>query len=204
MSNLIITDYMAGQIGDEYYETVGEGCEYVGRIDDIDHSDDDLRYHLEPNKKDLRWSSKDVFDHFEREVTDEESDSDDGMDKITDITQVRAGDTEVTKSGNRYKVIKNDSISSILKLKAAIPESNDENTWLHDSAFAYALRPKPEVPNAPGLYRDKDGGVWELIEGRGCWHLHNGAGFICPTHQDKDALDQEFAPYSRIDLERES
>jgi len=204
MSNMIITDYMAGQIGDEYYE---HQCnEAAGLVIEIDDTDNGNRYHLDRGgaKNCSSWPALSNFDHFEREVPDEASDPDAGMDKITDITQVRAGDTEVTKSGNRYKVIKNDSISSTLKLKAAIPESNDENTWLHDSAFAYALRPKPEVPNAPGLYRDKDGGVWELIEGRGCWRLHNGAGFICPTRQDKGALDQEFAPYSRIDLERES
>lgn len=32
--------------------------------------------------------------------------------------------------------------------------------WLDDSAFSYALRPKPQLPDRDGLWFDKDGALW--------------------------------------------
>ena len=75
MSKQIITDYMAGKIGDKYYESIGGKLEYIAEIGAIDDNDNNQRYKLESNDHCLSWSMKECFDHFEREVPDEESDS---------------------------------------------------------------------------------------------------------------------------------
>lgn len=203
MSKQIINAYMAGQIGDKYYESVGGKLEYIGVVDDIDEKDNDQRYRIESNGNGRFWTCSSDFDHFEREVPDEASDSDEGMERITDIKQVRSGDTEVTKSGNQYKVIKANYLEGSLTLRVAIPESLDGEMWLHDSAFAYALRPKPEVPTEPGLYFDKDKCVWELT-GNGTHNLlRNKYGdFINRSYYL--GFNHDLAPYTHIDLERES
>ena len=95
MSKQIITDYMAGQIGDKYYELTDKEPECIGVVSVIDHVDDDFRYNLANDGKDIGWPNRGKFDYFEREAPDEASDSDDGMDRITDIKQVKPGDIEV-------------------------------------------------------------------------------------------------------------
>lgn len=206
MSKRIITDYMAGKIGDEYWGSDQNGViRALGVVEHIDEEATILRYRIDlsSNVRSNRRPWDSGFDHFEREVPDEESDSDDGMDKITDITQVRAGDIEVTKSGNRYKVVENESASDILKLRVAIPESLDGGAWLHDYAFAYALRPKPKVPTEPGLYFDNVKDVWGL-DICGNRQLIRRNGRYTNFGYGVKGLSTESAPYTRIDLERES
>jgi hypothetical protein len=161
MSKQIINDYMAGQIGDKYYEFAGEKPEYIGLVT--------------------------------------------GMDKITDIMQVRAGDIEVTKSGNRYKVVNTDDgrVPDGSRLEGLVPEA-EYSVWLLDSAFAYALRPKPEVPTDPGLYLDNRKNVWMLGSTplRVSHRLIRFQGNFCVDSEVKSGgLEPSLAPYTRIDLE---
>jgi hypothetical protein len=203
LSNQIITDYMAGRIGDEYYEVTGEGAEYIGVVSGIDKEDKNLRYSLAKNDLVGGWSNVKYFDHFEREVPDEESDSDEGMERITDITQVRPGDTEVMKSGNRYKVTNVDESSTDGFLLSVIVPEFDGPMWLHYSEFAYALRPKPDVPTEPGLYFDSVKDVWELGGTllRVSHRLVRFQGNFCVDSEVKGGgLEPDFAPYTRIDL----
>jgi hypothetical protein len=207
MSKRIITDYMAGRIPEKYHGIVYGEPEHIVGIGAIDDADEEQHHSLAKNNHDRNWSNQEKFDYFEREVPDEVSDSDDGMDKITDITQVRVGDIEVTKSGNRYKVIKANYLEGFLTLRVAIPDSLDGEMWLHDSAFAYALRPKPKVPTEPGLYFDSVKDVWELGGTllRVSHRLVRVQGNFCVDSEVKSGgLEPSIAPYTRIDLERES
>ena len=220
MSKQIITDYMAGKIGDKYYESIGGKLEYIAEIGAIDDNDNNQRYKLESNDHCLSWSMKECFDHFEREAPDlswancvddkRDIELPDGtvllngdgkspMERITDIKKVKPGDIEVTKSGNRYKVVVVDRLSGSLTLHVAIPELNGSNAWLHDSSFAYALRPNPKVPTEPGLYFDSEKDVWELDSENNRILLRRN-GRYGKYGYGRKGLDSKYAPYSRIDL----
>jgi hypothetical protein len=213
MSKQIITDYMAGKIGDEYWVSDQNGViRALGVVDHIDEEATFLRYRIDlsSNVRSNRRPWYSGFDHFEREVPDEESESDEGMERITDIKQVCSGDIEVTKSGNRYEVIETDNTLDTLKLRVAIPESNDEYTWLHDSAFAYALRPKPKVPTEPGLYFDSVKDVWALYDDGTRQLIRRDGRYVSfglrrnglrRNGLRRNGLSPKFAPYSRIDLD---
>jgi hypothetical protein len=204
---------MAGEVGDRYYEVhvndPSDGSIYIDVVDHVDGSDSVNRYHLDCREFDRMWSDIRLFDHFEREVPDTEP-ADDDMERITDIKQVCSGDIEVTKSGNRYEVIETDITPDTLKLRVAIPESNDEYTWLHNSAFAYALRPKPKVPTEPGLYMDNKKNVWLLYDDGTRQLIRRDGRYVSfglrrnglrRNGLRRNGLSPKFAPYSRIDLD---
>jgi hypothetical protein len=160
MSNMIITDYMAGQIGDKYYEIVGEEPEFIGVVNGIDHLYSYFRYSIAKGCNDIRWHDRGKFDHFEREAPQ----TVDGMERITDIKKVKPGDIEVAKSGNRYKVVRNESASDTFKLKVTASELGDSEMWLSDFEFAYALRPKSASTGSPTMSDYKDRMVTEYFE----------------------------------------
>ena len=93
-------------------------------------------------------------DVFRREVPN----PDDDMDRIDDIGRVRAGDVEVTKGGNHYKVVDvdydpdADGVAN-QSLRVCIPGTNDAYIWMYDAMFSHALRPKSAIPTEPGQCR---------------------------------------------------
>lgn len=84
--------------------------------------------------------------------------------RIDDINAVRVGDVYVGTDGNRYPVVGLAEFADYpLRVKvsggACLP---------HRDYFAYALRPKPKLPDHDGLWFDKDGALWMFCGGVGC------------------------------------
>ena len=76
--------------------------------------------------------------------------------RIDDINAVRVGDVYVGTDGNRYPVVGLAEFADYpLRVKvsggACLP---------HRDYFAYALRPKPKLPDHDGLWFDKYGALW--------------------------------------------
>lgn len=103
---------------------------------------------------------------------------DDDMDRIDDIGRVRAGDVEVTKGGNHYKVVDvdydpdADGVAN-QSLRVCIPGTNDAYIWMYD-----ALRPKSAIPTEPATC--------------GCLTWMAGMSMT--------GLRPLYAPYTRIEL----
>nr|DAG06933.1 MAG TPA: hypothetical protein [Caudoviricetes sp.] len=84
--------------------------------------------------------------------------------RIDDINAVRVGDVYVGTDGNRYPVVGLAEFADYpLRVKvsggACLP---------HRDYFAYALRPKPKLPDHDGLWFDKYGALWMFCGGVGC------------------------------------
>ena len=108
--------------------------------------------------------------------------------RIDNIEDVREGDIFVAKDLNRY------SVCSVLRKK----HGEDNIIQVHvvgvgqfsilRSAFSYALRPKPQLPDKPGLWLDKDDAVW-------CFD----GDFLRPLNDIEDAWSvsrtTQFAPF---------
>ncbi|NMM98099.1 hypothetical protein [Bifidobacterium olomucense] len=76
--------------------------------------------------------------------------------RIDSFEDVRKGDIFVSKTGNKYPVFD----ATFGMLKGQTPERNDFCSCLNPYWFAYALRRKPQLPDKPGLWEDKNGDVW--------------------------------------------
>lgn len=108
--------------------------------------------------------------------------------RIDNIEDVREGDIFVAKDLNRY------SVCSVLRKE----HGEDNIIQVHvvgvgqfailRSAFSYALRPKPQLPDKPGLWLDKDDAVW-------CFD----GDFLRPLNDIEDAWSvsrtTQFAPF---------
>lgn len=86
--------------------------------------------------------------------------------RITDITKVRPGDKVVMKNGNEYMAVN-------VRPECTDGESLQLNVegfniaaalWAEDSAFSYALRPEPKLPDHDGLWLDKDDAIWQVCD----------------------------------------
>ena len=80
--------------------------------------------------------------------------------RIDDINAVRVGDVYVGTDGNRYPVVGLAEFAGYpLRVKvsggACLP---------HRDYFAYALRPKPKLPDHDGLWLDKDDAIWQVYD----------------------------------------
>lgn len=85
---------------------------------------------------------------------------------IEDITGVQPGDVFVQTNGNRYPVqeITDDGHCLVLI------DSTTFTYWIDDDAFDHALRPAPaRIPDRPGLWEDKSGGLYTV------WKKRSGA-----------------------------
>lgn len=86
--------------------------------------------------------------------------------RIDDIHDVCKGDIFVATNGNRFSVAAvddDDKTNSTLAIMIQI-EDPDSYAWMFNSTFAYALRPKPQLPDHDGLWLDKGDGLW-LVTG---------------------------------------
>lgn len=96
----------------------------------------------------------------ERRRTDPE------YERIDDIHDVCKGDIFVATNGNRFSVAAvddDDKTNSTLAIMIQT-EDPDSYAWMFNSTFAYALRPKPKLPDHDGLWLDKGDGLW-LVTG---------------------------------------
>ena len=82
--------------------------------------------------------------------------------RIDDIHDVCKGDIFVATNGNRFSVAAVDDDDKTDSTLAVIIQAENTNyhTWMFNSNFAYALRPKPKLPDKPGLWFDKYDAVW--------------------------------------------
>lgn len=78
--------------------------------------------------------------------------------RIDDIEDVREGDIFVAKDGNHYPIKHIGDYGLGATFCVSLPYGI--RAWLDDSAFSYALRPKPQLPDRDGLWFDKDGALW--------------------------------------------
>lgn len=92
--------------------------------------------------------------------------------RIDNIEDVREGDTYVGKDGNRYTVIALDKHGHH-PLQLRIYEG--ACCWPQRDYFAYALRPKLQLPDHDGLWFDKDNNLW-LARGEDMRRLRNSSG----------------------------
>ena len=85
--------------------------------------------------------------------------------RIDSIEDVRVGDIFVANDGNRYPVMNVDLDSMdadgagyAVRVNGSVPGS----FWIRNSMLAYALRPKPQLPDHEGLWLDKDDALWSV------------------------------------------
>lgn len=82
--------------------------------------------------------------------------------RIDDIEDVREGDIFVAKDGNHYPIKHIGDYGLGATFCVSLPYGI--RAWLDDSAFSYALRRKPKLPDHDGLWLDKGDGLW-LVTG---------------------------------------
>lgn len=84
--------------------------------------------------------------------------------RIDNIENVQVGDIACTTEGNHFRVIdlKPDPLGDML-LRIRISEIDGEYCIDSDD-FAYALRPKPKLPDHDGLWFDKDNAIWQVCD----------------------------------------
>lgn len=82
--------------------------------------------------------------------------------RIDDIHDVCTGDIFVATNGNRFSVaaVDDDDKTNFTLAVIVQAEKPHFHTWMFNSSFAYALRPKPKLPDKPGLWFDKYDAVW--------------------------------------------
>ncbi|NEG55416.1 hypothetical protein [Bifidobacterium platyrrhinorum] len=97
--------------------------------------------------------------------------------RIDDFDDVHSGDIAVFTNGNRHQVGDVDHEDRIIRLR--ILETPGNSCWADDRMFAYALRPKPQLPDKPGLWLDKEGDLW-MNEDAGTRCIRSeGTGWQC-------------------------
>lgn len=80
--------------------------------------------------------------------------------RIDDINAVRVGDVYVGTDGNRYPVVGLAEFADYpLRVKVSCGAC-----LTHRDYFAYALRPKPKLPDHDGLWLDKDDAIWQVYD----------------------------------------
>lgn len=82
--------------------------------------------------------------------------------RIDNIEDVREGDIFVAKDGNHYPIKYIGDYGLGATFCVSLPYGI--RAWLDDSAFSYALRPEPKLPDHDGLWLDKGDGLW-LVTG---------------------------------------
>lgn len=107
--------------------------------------------------------------------------------RIDNIEDVREGDIFVAKDGNHYPIKHIGDYGLGATFCVSLPYGI--RAWLDDSAFSYALRPKPQLPDRDGLWLDKDDAIWQV-----CDHQ------AVPVYDDADewGLQQEVFSVSQL------
>ena len=87
--------------------------------------------------------------------------------RIDDIHDVCKGDIFVATNGNRFSVaaVDDDDKTDCTLAVMIQTEDPDSYAWMFNSTFAYALRPKPKLPDHDGLWLDKDDNTWTMRDG---------------------------------------
>ena len=83
--------------------------------------------------------------------------------RIDNIEDVREGDIFVADDGNQYLIDAADKDDKAATFRAYLSYAGE--MWLSNCAFAYALRPKPKLPDHDGLWLDKDDNMWTMRDG---------------------------------------
>ena len=83
--------------------------------------------------------------------------------RIDNIEDVREGDIFVAKDGNHYPIKHIGDYGLGATFCVSLPYGI--RAWLDDSAFSYALRPKPQLPDHDGLWLDKNDNTWTMRDG---------------------------------------
>lgn len=83
--------------------------------------------------------------------------------RIDDIKDVREGDIFVANDGNKYPIDAVNTYRAFGRCRAQFSYSGP--FWLSNCSFAYALRPKPKLPDHDGLWLDKDDNTWTMRDG---------------------------------------
>lgn len=78
--------------------------------------------------------------------------------RIDSIEDVREGDEVFTLSGNKYKA------RAVYESMEVYADGDGFSPIIQRKYFAYALRPKPKLPDHDGLWLDKGDGLW-LVTG---------------------------------------
>lgn len=120
-----------------------------------DNGDIDYAFDLSDGSVDDKFIPRDFIESIEL-LDDPE------YERIDDIEDVREGDVFVANDGNKYLIDTVDA--SITSKRCRTRLSSVMAFWLSNSAFAYALRRKPKLPDHDGLWLDKGDGLW-LVTG---------------------------------------
>lgn len=116
-----------------------------------DNGDIDYAFDLSDGSVDDKFIPRDFIESIEL-LDDPE------YERIDDIEDVREGDIFVAKDGNHYPIKHIGDYGLGATFCVSLPYGI--RAWLDDSAFSYALRPKPQLPDRDGLWFDKDGALW--------------------------------------------
>lgn len=116
-----------------------------------DNGDIDYAFNLSDGSVDDKFIPRDFIESIEL-LDDPE------YERIDDIEDVREGDIFVAKDGNHYPIKHIGDYGLGATFCVSLPYGI--RAWLDDSAFSYALRPKPQLPDRDGLWFDKDGALW--------------------------------------------
>lgn len=84
--------------------------------------------------------------------------------RIEEADDLQEKDIAVTLDGNRYKVtdVEKDRNRFWCRVYGAVVQ---ECIAIGFNAFTYGLRPKPQLPDKPGLWLDKDDNTWTMRDG---------------------------------------
>jgi hypothetical protein len=83
--------------------------------------------------------------------------------RIDNIENVQVGDIFVADDGNQYLIDAADKDDKAATFRAYLSYAGE--MWLSNCAFAYALHPKPKLPDHDGLWLDKDDNMWTMRDG---------------------------------------
>lgn len=78
--------------------------------------------------------------------------------RIDSIEDVREGDEVFTLSGNKYKA------RAVYESMEVYADGDGFSPIIQRKYFAYALRPKPKLPDHDGLWLDKDDAIWQVCD----------------------------------------
>lgn len=89
---------------------------------------------------------------------------DPNYERIEEADDLQEKDIAVTLDGNRYKVtdVEKDRNRFWGRVYGAVVQ---ECIAIGFNAFTYGLRPKPQLPDKPGLWLDKDDNTWTMRDG---------------------------------------
>ena len=79
--------------------------------------------------------------------------------RIDNIEDVREGDEVFTLSGNKYKA------RAVCESMEVYADGDGFSPIIQREYFAYALRPKPKLPDRDGLWLDKNDNTWTMRDG---------------------------------------